>query len=927
VEQLDNGDPREVGPYQIVGRVGGGGMGQVYLGRSTGGKPVAVKVIRPAYAADPEYRQRFRYEVEAAQQVGGFYTALVVAADPDADPPWMATLYVDGPPLADVVEHRGPLGPAQVCALGAALAEGLVAIHKCGLVHRDLKPANILMASDGPRIIDFGVAKASGKTRLTQADVAIGTPEYMSPEQFDDGDVGPPSDVFAFGCVLVYAATGRSPFHADSNAAIFNAILNKTPDLRSLPSPLRDIIAECLAKDPAQRPVPASLVTALGSLSGAFPDPTAPGLPPDLPHGHDVATVTPTPSARRTPSAARKASAPPPAVRRERLSRPRPPAPVPPRLQVRPASDDWWHLAADPAGHWVAASDSDGTIALWDPASASPLRSWLAGAPVHALAASAGNWLGTSAEDQCVQVWDVETGTACASVALPRPVTALALDWPAGLLAAASADERVLRVWDVADPVEPVLFTEFPCGAPPTAVAFDDVGGRVAAGCADGGLRVWDLAQARPGEPADAERVQSGPVLAVAWDQAGGRWLSASADELGRSRAVAVSAAGHGALIDGSAGRVHVFPLDAPARLRPMAGTSTTLAGAVFAGPGQLVTGGADGAAHLWDARRNVLRSAAAPRRAITAVAAAPAAPAALGAARVVARVVARVAVCDNLARLTVYDIAGGALTERWQKSTGKPATAVTFSPDGATVVTAGDAVRTWKASNGAPLSPLPDSTVPARAVAFDQAGKHLAAGGADGVVRVWRAGKLRHALLGHRNYIYTVAFGPDGRLMSAGLDQTIRIWDLAAGDQPTGLIRPVSVSDVDFPVRVLAAHPADGSIAIGCADGTVRLCTPPRWEDADLLDGHIHCITSACFDGSGRYLVTASLDGTARVWDLPAGTVQLVLAPEPDGWAAAVDTGDGEHRGYGPATEFIWQAHGLARHPLVRPSEEETHG
>jgi serine/threonine protein kinase/WD40 repeat protein len=913
VEQLDNGDPREVGPYQIVGRIGRGGMGQVYLGRSAGGKPVAVKVIRPAYAADPEYRQRFRHEVEAAQQVGGFYTALVVAADPDANAPWMATLYIDGPPLADTVKHRGPLGPAQVCDLGAALAEGLVAIHKCGLVHRDLKPANILMASDGPRIIDFGVAKASGKTRLTQADVVIGTPEYMSPEQVDDGDVGPQSDVFAFGSVLVYAATGCSPFHAASNAAIFNAILNKNPGLSSLSSPLRAILVECLAKDPARRPTPASLVTALESLSGAFPDSSAPGLAPDSPQGHEVATVTPTPFPPRTPSAGDKASASPLPVRRRRLSRPRPPAPTRPPLQVRPAADSWWDLAADPAGRWIAASDGDGTIALWDPASALPLRSWLAGAPVRALAASVGNWVGTSAEDQSVQIWDVETGTACASVTLHRPVSALALDWSAGLLAAASADERVLRVWDVADPGEPVLFTEFPCGASPTAVAFGDAGGLAAAGCADGGLRVWDLTRARQGEPADAEQVQSGPVLAVTWDPAAGRWLSASAGELGRSRAVAVSAAGHGALIDGNAGRVHVFPLDAPARLRPMAGGTSTLAGAVFAGPGKLVTGSADGAAYLWDARRNVLRSTAAPRRVISAIAAAPAGPGA-----------ARVAVCDNLARLTVYDVAGGALAERWQQGTGRPATAVTFSPDGGTVVTADDAVRTWKASTGAPLSSLSDSAVPTRAVAYDRAGKHLAAAGADGVVRVWRAGKPSHTLLGHKSYVYAVEFGADGRLISAGRDQTIRIWDLASGGNPGG---PVSVSDVDFPVRVLAAHPADESVAVGCADGTVRLCRPPRWEDAVVLVGHVHGITSACFDGTGRYLLTASMDGTARVWDLPAGTVQLVLAPEPDGWAAAVDHGDGEHLGYGPAAEFIWQARGLARHPLVRPSEEATCG
>jgi len=880
-------------------------MGQVYLGLSAGGRRVAVKVMLPGYTADPEFRRRFKREVEAAMRVGGHYTALVVDAAPDADAPWMATQYIEGPSLETTVRQHGPLGTGQLRGLGAALAEGLARIHQCGLVHRDLKPSNILMSSDGPRIIDFGVAQADGVTRVTQAGTMVGTPAYMSPEQVDDGQVGPPSDVFSLGGILVYAATGQRPFSAPSVAAVIHAILTKAPDLRSLPGPLSDVIAACLAKDPAARPTPADLVTAFGATAATFP-PTPPGAP-GLPGGQlerTTATVTPTPSPRLPPVP--RPQPPPFPARGRRLERPRPASPQRPRPQVRPADDSWWQLAADPAGHWIAAADGDGTIAVWDPASGLPTRSWPARAPVHALAAGHGDWLGSCGEHGDVQVWDVRTGTACASIGLGGDVTALALDWPGGLLVTGGTDRR-LRVWDVADPREPVLLTVLPCAAPPTAIALDDGGSRVAAGCADGWLRVWDLTQPGPAEPADTRQVQSGPVLTVAWDAAGSRWLSSGTHGIGPLRAAALSASGHGALIDRSRGGIHVFPLDDPASLRRMRGTSNTLAGTAFAGPGLLVMGGADGRLYLWDARRCALRTAASPERAITAVAAAPGP--------------ARVAVGDDSRRITVFDVAHGALAKRWSRNCPRAAAAMAFSPDGSRLATAGDAVRVWKASDGTEVSPLPDSAARARAVAFDQAGEHLAAAGTDGVVRVWQGKRLRHALTGHKGSVCAVAFGPDGQLVSAGSDDTIRTWDLATGDE-SGY-----APDLGYRARVLAAHPAGGSLAIGCADGTVRLCVPPRWSDAVALDGHVQSVMSVCFDPASGHLATAGLDGTARVWDLAQGSAQQVIVPGPDGWAAAVALEDGDFRGHGPAGEFIWRALGLTRHPLPPLPQEDVHG
>ena len=940
MEQLRIGiDPLQTGPYRLTARIGQGGMGVVYLGRSAGGYLVAVKVMRAEIAASPEYRQRFRREVDAAKRVGGRYTALVLDADPDARAPWMATQYIDGPSLELTVKRGGPLNAARLRDLGAALAEGLTAIHACGLVHRDLKPANILMAGDGPRIIDFGIAQADGATRVTQAGMTVGTPAYMSPEQLDPGEGGPPSDVFALGGILVYAATGHGPFPAPNVSALNHAILSKPPDLSSVPEPARGIIAECLAKDPADRPTPKGLLAALGALPGVlelppaassaaalpkgtvlpgdpvlpaeavpsgdttpFGNPARPGNPALA--GGSVATVTPTPSPAPRPAA------PSLPVRARRLPRTRPPAPPRPRLQVRPANDSWWVAAVDPAGRWVAAADGDGTIAVWDLAAGLPARSWPALAQARALAAGRDDWIASCGEHGDVQVWDVRTGTACASLRLARDVRVLALDWPGGLLA--TGGDEVLRVWDVAEPAEPLLLKELPCDAEPRAIAFDDAGTRVAAGCADGRLRVWDLTPAGLREPPFTRPVQSGPVLAVAWDAAGDRWLSLGGDGFGRQRAAAVSAAGHGALIDDSRGGVHVFPLSDPASKRPMTGTSTELAGAAFVGPGLLVTGGSDGALHAWDAARRTLRSVPAPRlrarRAVTALAAAPDS--------------ARLAVCTESAQLTIFDAAAGQLAERWSRPCHEPVTAAAFSPDGARLVTAGDAVRVWRMS-GDEFSPLPASAVRSRAVAFDSAGEYLAAAGLDGVVRVWQGSRLRRVLAGHKGAVHAVAFGLDGHLVSAGSDGTIRTWDAGSGEQLGQAVSP------GYRVRVLAVHPVDGSFAIGCADGTVRVCPAARWAGAVLLDGHVHGVSSLCFDRGGRYLASAGLDGTARVWDLASRSAELVIAPGagPDGWAAALALPDGEFRARGPATGLIWQAVGLTRHPLFPLPGEDADG
>jgi serine/threonine protein kinase len=281
LQPLQHGDPHEIGSYRLLGRLGGGGMGRVFLGRSPGGRPVAVKLVLPGLAADDGFRRRFAQEVEAARRVGGFHTAQLVDADPAADPPWLVTAYVPGPSLQEAVEAHGPLPPRTVLALGAGLAEGLAAVHACGLVHRDLKPGNVILAADGPRIIDFGIARAADAAGLTATGSMIGTPGFMSPEQAaGERDLGPASDVFALGSVLTFAATGQGPFDGGSVPSVVYRIVSAEPDLASLPRPLRDLVAACLAKDPAARPAVADVLRELSAMTDREAEASGGWLPP-----------------------------------------------------------------------------------------------------------------------------------------------------------------------------------------------------------------------------------------------------------------------------------------------------------------------------------------------------------------------------------------------------------------------------------------------------------------------------------------------------------------------------------------------------------------------------------------------------------------------------------------------------------------------
>jgi protein kinase-like protein len=267
---LEPADPRLIGPYQLLGRLGAGGMGRVFLGVSAAGRPVAVKVVHAELAADPEFRVRFSTEVAAARKVSGLFTALVVDADLDAPVPWLATAYVAGPSLSEAVRSSGPLTAWSLLALAAGLAKSLTAIHAAGVVHGDLKPSNVLLAPDGPRVIDFGISQAAEAAPLARAGLVVGTPSFMAPEQAAGEEVGPRSDVFSLGAVLAFAATGRKPFGTGPPAAVLERVVRVAADLEDAPAEVRPLIEQCLAQDPLQRPTAAELLAGVTAAQSAM---------------------------------------------------------------------------------------------------------------------------------------------------------------------------------------------------------------------------------------------------------------------------------------------------------------------------------------------------------------------------------------------------------------------------------------------------------------------------------------------------------------------------------------------------------------------------------------------------------------------------------------------------------------------------------
>ncbi|MFH8632932.1 protein kinase [Streptomyces lydicus] len=342
--RLRREDPRVVGTFRLHRRLGAGGMGVVYLGSDKRGQRVALKVIRPDLAEDQEFRSRFAREVSAARRIRGGCTARLVAADLDADRPWFATQYVPGPSLHDKVNEEGPLSPAQVASIGAALSEGLLAVHDAGVVHRDLKPSNILLSPKGPRIIDFGIAWATGASTLTHVGTAVGSPGFLAPEQVRGAAVTPATDIFALGATLAYACTADSPFGQGSSEVMLYRVVHEEAHLAGVPDALAPLLASCLAKDPADRPSTLSLSLRLkeiaareahGLSGGPLESGTGGGAgwaraerrPPERPTGRRAEEYARQRTERRTAGSSAPRSHPSrPAVPRDAAARPAGPA-------------------------------------------------------------------------------------------------------------------------------------------------------------------------------------------------------------------------------------------------------------------------------------------------------------------------------------------------------------------------------------------------------------------------------------------------------------------------------------------------------------------------------------------------------------------------------------------------------------------------
>jgi Protein kinase domain/WD domain, G-beta repeat len=781
MDALQPGDPGSVGGYRLVGRLGAGGMGQVFLGVSPGGRRVAVKLIHPAHAGTAQFRERFAREIEAARRVGGFHTASVVDADPHADPPWMVTAFIEGPSLQEDVDRRGPLPPDGVRALGAGLAEGLAAIHACGLVHRDLKPGNVILAADGPRIIDFGIARAIGATTgLTSTGVVVGTLTYMSPEQIRGDPVGPASDVFALGSVLAFAATGREPFGNDSAATVMFRIFTEPPALAGLADErLRQVIGGCLAKAPQDRPTVPQLLTALGGPAAAPPAPGGAARFPAPSGAVPAGTGIPAPAPASTgpgrePLLRSPAGAPELTGREASRSPGTPPAAGAP--QVGPSAGAWttspppfgarptgappveaWPTGAPPGGVWTTSLAADrarqtspppsgGRPTGARPGGAQPVGPSSSGAQPVGPSPGGARPVGRRAARRSRR--KPAAIAAAATVIAAAIAVILVVSLSTGGTPPASAGSRQSAAAGLRGPTTPprsgsasLTPTPTTSGASPTPSRTSP--SATAAGVSDGSARnlTWQIPNG------------AGPT-SVAFSPDGKMLATGNNNTLPED------------LWDASTGTL----------IASLTGARSDTTGIAFSPDGTLLAGAGDGgSAYLWNVASRTLTTS-----------------------------------LDDSGSGVVFNSDGtllgtgcGSNACVWKLSTHKlilnlhtasGINGVAFSPDGTLLAGAGltsiDAVFLWNMSNGDRVATLHDpGGEGVTDVAFSPDGTLLAAANASGSTYLWDVATdtLVATLTGpgvqtgpSAHWVNSVAFSPDGTLLAAAQNHHVYLWDVA---------------------------------------------------------------------------------------------------------------------------------------------------
>ena len=797
MDPLHQDDPQQVGSYRLVGRLGAGGMGRVFLGVSPGGRNVAVKLLHEHIARDPEFRKRFAREVKAARRVGGFHTAPVVNADADATPPWMATAYIPGPSLEKAVREHGPMDAAAVRALGAALAEGLAAIHDCGLVHRDLKPGNIIVADDGPRIMDFGIAHLLDATSaLTASGAVIGTLCYMSPEQISGAPVGPQSDVFSLGSVLTYAATGHGPFDAPSPPAVVFSITLQEPDLRGVPGSLREVITRCLAKKPASRP-------ALSDLLGRLADAGATG--PAQGAGHPWAGEPTRPKAAAPPGAAAPARAQHTAATRAKTTSPMPGAAAPAPARARPAAPTTPRaavaaqapgaparpkkpangVAAQAQEHPGAGKPPNGgqrksrevsidAVTLDGQASVA-MPAAIAFSPDGRLLAVAGSF-GAGRPPE-VRFWDVSAGrpsnppaSGGKTKALTNPAAALFFS-PNGRFLACQAGSSAPQLWDMPARQAARLPAAGESGAPARLTFSPD--GRLMAVIHDNQqLRLWDAAAVRPlGGPLLTSTRVCGPVFSPDGH------ILAFPDSAGTMRFWRVT----------SAGSPQRLPIDSPADSTRIAfsrdgslvaiarkGSGSSTRPLIYSLTTHRQQGGQPGGAEF---PMNLLRFS--PDGVFLAAADAGYQP--------------------SRAKVTFafWDVTEAQPVARTVNGLAGVAKKIAFSPDsrllcvltrsrGGKPDASGErqAIHLWDTARDRPAGASPVDCVtrrPAAAMEFSRDGRFLATGSSDQSVTLWYTATMDSVALPGKmtGSDPVLAFSPDGTKLATAAPGVLRLWDL----------------------------------------------------------------------------------------------------------------------------------------------------